>query len=124
MFIYDHDVFEAQVIRFFDKRSQSIIVRLEKREKGTNLSAEYDISDICKNTQTILKFANILETSEGLKQKLLKVAHDDQLDKVLYVWFIQERTSGTSISGPLNDLQKSCFTINCRLFNLISFVLH
>ena len=104
MFIYDHDDFEAQVIRFFDKRSQSIIVRLEKREKGTNLSAEYDISDICKNTQTILKFANILETSEGLKQKLLKVAHDDQLDKVLYVWFIQERTSGTSISGPLNDL--------------------
>ena len=109
MFIYDHDVFEAQAIRFFDKRSQSIIVWLEKREKGTNLSAEYGISkrhisDICKNTQTILKFANILETSEGLKQKLLIVAHDDQLDKVLYVWFIQERTSGTSISGPLNDL--------------------
>ena len=49
-----------------------------------------------------MKFTDILETSEGLKWKSLKVAHNEQLDKALYVWFIQQRTSGTPISGPPN----------------------
>ena len=70
------------------KDKQSIIVRLEKGEKGTNLSAEYgvskQISDIRKNKEKIMKFADILETSEGLKRKSLKVAHDEQLDKARY----------------------------------------
>ena len=69
-FIHDHHVFEVQVI----KDKQSIIVRLEKGEKGTNLSAEYgvskqQISDIRKNKETSMMFADILETSEGLKRK-------------------------------------------------------
>ena len=73
------------------------------------MSAEYgvskqQISDIRKNKEMSLKFADILETNERVKRKLLEVAHDEQLDKALYVWFIQQRTSGTPISGPLNDL--------------------
>ena len=44
------------------KDEQSIIVRLERGEKGTNLSAEYgvssqQISDIHQNTDKIMKFA-------------------------------------------------------------------
>ena len=47
---------------------QSIILRLEKGEKGTSLSAEYgvskqQISDICKNKEKIMKLADNLETS-------------------------------------------------------------
>ena len=46
-------------------------MRLEKGEKGTNLSAEYgvrkQISDIRKNKEKIMKFADFLETSEGTK---------------------------------------------------------
>ena len=85
------------------------LVQLEKGEKGTNLSTEYgvskqQISDICKNKETSMKFADILETSERVKRKLLKVARDEQLDKARYVWFIQQQTSGTPISGPPNDL--------------------
>ena len=96
---------------FLIKDKQSIIVRLEKGKKGTNLSEEYgvskqQISDIHKNKETSMKFADILETSERVKQNLhlLKVAHDEQLDKALYIWFIQQRTSGTPISGPLKNL--------------------
>ena len=48
-----------------------------------------------------MKFADILETSEGLKQKSLKVVHDEELDKAellifravaepLFAWFIQQ----------------------------------
>ena len=92
-----------------DKQPIIIIVRLEKGEKGTNLSAEYgvskqQISAIHKNKETIMKFADILEASKGLKRKSPKVADDEQLSKALYVWFIQQRTSDTPISGLPNDL--------------------
>ena len=94
---------KRSVLSIEDK--QSIILRLEKGEKGTNLSAEYGVSkqqtsDIRKNKEKIMKFADNLEISEGLKRKSLKVAHDEQLDNALYAWFIQQRTSGTPISGP------------------------
>ena len=49
-----------------------------------------------------MKFADILETSEELKRKSLKVVHDEELYKAellifctvaepLYVWFIQQQ---------------------------------
>ena len=62
--------------------------------------SKQQISDIRKNKEMSMKFAKISETSEGLKQKLLKVANDEQLDKAMYAWFIQQGTSGTPISGP------------------------
>ena len=90
---------------FSIKDKQSIIALLEKGEKKTNLSvSKQQISDIRKNKEMSMKFASISETSEGLKRKLLKVAHDEQLDKAMYAWFIQQQTSGTSISGPPNNL--------------------
>ena len=60
-----------------------------------NLSSEYgvskqQISDISKNKDKIMKFANKLESDHGLKRKSLKAAHDEQLDKALYTWFIQQ----------------------------------
>ena len=84
---------------------QSIILRLEKGEKGTSLSSEYGVSkqqilDIRKNKVKIMKFADNLEIDHELKGKSLKVAHDEQLDEALYAWFIQQKTAGTPISGP------------------------
>ena len=81
-FVHDHHVFEVQVICFSIKDNQSIIVRLEKGEKGTNLSEEYgvskqQISDIHKNKETSMKFADILETSERVRPKSLKVAPNE-----------------------------------------------
>ena len=88
------------------KDKQIIISRLDKREKGTNLAQEFgiskqQISDIRKNKDKILKFTDSIETSEGLKRKSLKLADDEQLDKALYAWFIQQRSTGAPISGPL-----------------------
>ena len=59
------------------KDSQCIILRLKKREEGTNLFAEYgvrtpQISDIRKNKKKIIKFPDNLETSAGLKLHMLK----------------------------------------------------
>ena len=80
-----------------------------KGEKGTNLSIKYgigrqQISDIRKNKEKIMKFADNLETSKGLKLKSLKVAHDEQLDKALCAWF------------------KCCFMIN-QFCSLLIFIL-
>jgi len=88
------------------KDKQIIISRLDKGEKGTNLALEFgiskqQISDIRKNKDKILKFTDNIETSEGLKRKSLKLANDERLDQALYTWFIQQRSTGTPISGPL-----------------------
>ena len=85
------------------KDKQIITSRLEK---GTNSAQEFgiskqQISDIRKNKDKILKFTDSIETSEGLKCKSLKLADDEHLDKALYAWFIQQRSTGTPISDPL-----------------------
>ena len=87
-------------------KGQTIISRLDKGEKGTNLALEFgiskqQISDIRKNKDKILKFTDNIETSEGLKRKSLKLGNDERLDQALYTWFIQQRSTGTPISGPL-----------------------
>ena len=66
-------------------------MQLEKGEKGTNLSAEYgvskqQISDIRKNKEKIINFADISETSEGLKRKWWMV---DGFWCVLSSWFLK-----------------------------------
>ena len=97
------------------KDKQIIISRLDKGEKGTNLAQEFgigkqQISDIRKNKDKILKFTDSIETSEGLKRKSLKLADDEQLDKSLYAWFIQQRSTGTPISGPLLQVKAKHFS--------------
>ena len=88
------------------KDKQIIISRLDKGEKGTNLAQEFGISkqhisDIQNNKDEMLTFTESIETSEGLEHKSLKLADDEQMDKALYPWFIQHRSTGTLISGPL-----------------------
>ena len=63
------------------KDKQTIISHLEKGKKGTNLALEFNISkqqisDICKNKETILKFTDSIEMSKGLEiHKYLRSAH-------------------------------------------------
>ena len=98
------------------KDKQIIISRLDKGEKGTNLALEFgiskqQISDIRKNKDKILKFTDNIETSEGLKRKSLKLANDKRLDQALYTWFIQQRSTGTPISGPLLQEKAKHFSL-------------
>ena len=81
---------------------------MDKGEKETNLAhsqefgiSKQQISDRRKNKDKILKFTDSIETCEGLKRKSLKLADDEQMDKALYAWFIQQRSTGTPISGRL-----------------------
>ena len=49
-----------------------------------------------------MKFANNVETSEGLQQKSLMIASNEQLNEALYAWFIQQEY--LALQSPL--LQK------------------
>ena len=81
-FIHDHHVFETQAIFFLMKDKQSIIGQLEKGEKGVNLSAEYgiskqQISDIRRNKETSVKFADIWHSNVWSPKQFVKVLFDD-----------------------------------------------
>ena len=103
-----------------DKGKQIIISCLDKGEKGTNLALEFgiskqQISDIRKNKDKNLKFTDNIETSEGLKRKSLKLANDERLDQALYTWFIQQRSTGTPISGPLLQEKAKHFSLQLHV---------
>ena len=102
------------------KDKQIIISCLDKGEKGTNLALEFgiskqQISDIRKNKDKNLKFTDNIETSEGLKRKSLKLANDERLDQALYTWFIQQRSTGTPISGPLLQEKAKHFSLQLNV---------
>ena len=68
---------KQSVISIKDK--QTIISHLEKSEKGTNLALKFKISkqrisDKHKNKEKILKFTDSVETSGGLKIRVLKAS--------------------------------------------------
>ena len=68
---------KQSVISIKDK--QTIISHLEESEKGTNLALKFkiskqQISGIRKNKEKILKFTDGVETSVGLKIRVLKAS--------------------------------------------------
>ena len=62
-----------------------------------------------------MKFANNVETSEGLQQKSFTIASNEQLNEALYAWFIQQEY--LVLQSPL--LQKkakhSCRQLHAQL---------
>ena len=83
---------------------QEILKRLQKGEKLSLLIAEFKsrkatISDIKKNKEQILAYISTTETSSGAKKDntLKKQLHED-VEKAMYLWFLQECSRGTPIS--------------------------
>ena len=79
------------------KEKQIIISHWDKKEKGTNLAQEYDISkqqisDIRKNKDKILKSTDSIDTSEGLKG-IINIRIFDYLDSWLSGLFTEVPTS-------------------------------
>ena len=60
------------------------------------------ISDIKKNREKILRFKHDMsDMGMSRKAKVMKLGHDAQHDKAVYVWFKQKRMEGMPISGPI-----------------------
>ena len=46
---------------------------------------------------------------------MLKLANDERLDQALYTWFIQQRSPGTPISGPLLQEKVKHFSLQLHV---------
>lgn len=84
-----------------------IIDKLDGGARGSNLAREYGvgvstISDIGKNKEKLLQFSHTLESNDGSKKrKTMKQAENNDLEIAMYTWFLQKRSQGQPISGPL-----------------------
>nr|XP_012140925.1 PREDICTED: jerky protein homolog-like [Megachile rotundata] len=85
-----------------------ILRRLKTGETGTALSQKYNIgkstiSAIKSNEDKILKYqANMLVNGNyGSNKKSMSTAENDHLESAVFLWFLQQRTIGTPITGPI-----------------------
>ena len=86
---------------------RQILERLEKGAKPSLLMQEFNcgkaiISDIKRSKAQILAYVSTMETSSGAKKRrtMKKEGYED-VEKTTYLWFLQERSRGTPISGPI-----------------------
>lgn len=101
------------------KDKLDILDGIKKGETFVSLALKYNvakstITNIKKQSQEITTFASKLDSQEGCSQrKSMKIAAHDQLDEAVFKWFLQARSSGQPISGPL--LCEKALLLNAKL---------
>ncbi|OWR54561.1 jerky protein [Danaus plexippus plexippus] len=84
-----------------------IIEGIKNGESGSKLAQIYGvgvstISDIKKNSASLMKFTYALEKEDGSSQrKVMKKPKNEILENAVFTWFLQKRACGQRISGPL-----------------------
>ena len=85
----------------------AILESLSKGVSQAKLAEQYGvgkstISDIKRSEQKVKEYASTLDSQgESTSRKVMRLAKEDKLEEALYLWFIQKRSQGTAISGPL-----------------------
>ncbi|KAL2079919.1 hypothetical protein ACEWY4_023712 [Coilia grayii] len=100
------------------EQKSEILQRLDRDEKAYKIAQEYNIgratvSYIKKARPAIVKFIDQSHTSNALKRKYMKPAHDEQLDQAVFLWFSQQREKGVPVSGP--TLQEKATSLHERI---------
>lgn len=90
------------------EKKLEIVNALKKGATASALSVQFDvprttINDIKKQSDDIVKFASQMESQDGRprQRKVMKKATNVALDTALYLWFIQKRSEGIPLSGPI-----------------------
>ena len=84
-----------------------ICKQLKKGASITWLSKElglgrYTICDIKQNEDKLVTFVEKLDSAEAsTMRKTMKAAQDKKLDEAVAMWFMQKRSEGVPISGPI-----------------------
>lgn len=89
-------------------KKMEIIKRLKKGESATKIAPIYGIArttvnDIKKDADKIEKHVSKMQSSDGNTsvRKTMKCSSLEQLDTAVYQWFIQARSEGVPLSGPI-----------------------
>lgn len=90
------------------EKKLEIVNALKKGVSASALSVQFDvprttINDIKKQSEEIIKFASQMESQDGRpkQRKVMKKAYNEVLDTALYLWFVQKRSEGIPLSGPI-----------------------
>ncbi|CAM4655858.1 unnamed protein product [Lepidochelys kempii] len=87
--------------------------QLKKSKQQTQLPRDLGISESTlrgwKKEEKLCILSCILEEETGLQCKTIKFANDESLDSALYQWFVQARSEGFPISGPILKAQAEKF---------------
>ncbi|KAG6927201.1 tigger transposable element derived 5, partial [Chelydra serpentina] len=80
--------------------------QLKKGKQQTQLARDLGINESTlrgwkKDEEKLRSLPRILENETGLQRKKVKFANDERLDSALYQWFVQARSEGVPISGPI-----------------------
>ncbi|KAG5867736.1 hypothetical protein JTB14_010146 [Gonioctena quinquepunctata] len=81
--------------------------QLDKGVRGRKLSEIYGVgkatfSDIKNSKSTLLNFVSVLENEDGSSsRKTMKTATQQNLEDAVFKWFLQQRSMGNPISGPI-----------------------
>ena len=84
-----------------------ILKKLQAGILPSTLAREYNvgkstITGIKQNEMRIREFISTAE-SQGMTatRKIMRLAKDEQVEQALYLWFLQKRSQGTPVSGPM-----------------------
>ena len=86
----------------------SILDRLAKGERATKIASEFGIgnstvTDIKKNESSIRSFVSTMESLSvsSKERKIMRLADDEKVDEAVYLWYVQKRSQGIPITGPI-----------------------
>ena len=71
--------------------------------------AESTLRGWLKDEPKLREFVHTVDETGGLARKRARKAMDDDLDKSLYTWFVQQQSSGVPLSGPIVSAQAEKF---------------
>uniref|UniRef100_A0A8C3FM42 HTH CENPB-type domain-containing protein n=1 Tax=Chrysemys picta bellii TaxID=8478 RepID=A0A8C3FM42_CHRPI len=88
--------------------------QLKKGKQTTQLARDLGISEFTmqgwkKEEEKLRSLPCVLEEETDLQCKKVKFANDESLDSALYQWFVQARSEGVPISGPILKAQAEKF---------------
>ena len=88
------------------EKKLEICRRHEMGQSYTSLSKEYGlgkwtIHDIVQSEDRLTEYAIEIQHASGPKRSIIRRSKYDELDKALNLWFLQKRTIGMPVSGPI-----------------------
>ena len=85
-----------------------VLDRLAKGEKASKVASEFGIgnstvTDLKKNESKILSFVSSIESLSvcSNERKIMRLAEDEKVDEAVYLWYVQKRSQGIPITGPV-----------------------
>lgn len=85
-----------------------ILDRLAKGEKAMKIASEFGmgnstVTDLKKNESRIRSFVSLMESLLvcSKERKIMRLADDEKVDEAVYLWYVQKRSEGIPITGPI-----------------------